>query len=151
MIERTPILEESPTPEVTETPDATLPDLVVGTTPVLSGGQLFITVINQGSGTFSGDLVVAIFNLDGTALLGGATLPGFTLESGTSIDVGTGYTVEFDQSLLLIVDPNGTVEEVDNTNNQVSVSIAIGVPPPSDDPPSPEVPPAPEGEPPSEG
>ena len=140
--------DETPTPEITLTPDATLPDLVVGNTPVLSGGQLFITVINQGPGTFSGDLVVAIFNLDGTSLLGGATLPGFTLASGTSIDVGTGYIVPFDQSLLLIVDPNGTVEEVDNTNNQISVSIAIGVPPPQDPPPvEPTLaPPPPEGQ-----
>jgi hypothetical protein len=137
-------VDVTPTPEVTATAEAGLPDLVVGTPPVLGGGgELFITVINQGAGEFSGDLVVAIFNIDGTALLGGATLPGFTLPAGSSIDVGTGYLVEYDQSLLLIVDPNSEVEEVENANNSVTVAIAIGVPPPQDEPPPAEEPPPP--------
>ena len=139
-------LEETPTPEGTETPGATLPDLVVGGTPVISNGQLFITVINQGTADFNGDLVVAIFNLDGTALLGGSTVPGFTLAPGTSIDVGTGYVVTEDQQLLLIVDPNGDIEELDNTNNQITVSISIGVPPSPDGPPTQEPAPPAEGQ-----
>jgi len=138
----TPVPEETPaetsTPDLTLTPGAGLPDLVVGTTPIVSEGQLFITVVNQGAGTFTGDLVVAIFNIDGTALLGGATVPGFTLPPGNSIDVGTGYAVTENQSLLLIVDPNGDVEEVDNTNNQITVAISVGVPPeaPPTEPPA---------------
>jgi len=102
----------------------------VGSTPTLSGGLLFITVVNQGQGDAAGDLVVAVFNADGTALLAGATLPGFTLEGGRSIDIGTGYAVTQNQTLLLIVDPNGTIEETDNTNNRISVAIAVGNPPP---------------------
>jgi hypothetical protein len=134
-------IDGTPTPDITLTPDATLPDLVVGTPPVLTDSELFITVINQGAGEFSGDLVVAIFNVDGTALLGGSTLPGFTLPPGSSIDVGTGYAVTEDQSMLLIVDPNGDIEEVENANNSVTVSIAIGVPPSPDEPlPTPEPP-----------
>lgn len=128
------IAEESATPEGTPTPGGP-PDLVVGTTPIISNGQLFVTVVNQGAGTMTGDLVVAIFNPDGTALLGGATLPAFTLEPGSSIDVGTGYQVTTNVSLLLVVDPNGDIEETDNTNNQIVVSIATGDPPPEEDPP----------------
>jgi subtilase family serine protease len=98
---------------------------VVGETPVLSEGELFVTVVNQGTGTATADLVVAIFTMDGSQLLGGATLPGFTLEPGASIDIGTGYAVTETQTLLLIVDPNGDVEESDNTNNQITISIAV--------------------------
>jgi hypothetical protein len=136
---------DTPTPESTATPpDAGLPDLVVGTTPILSGGLLFVTVVNQGQGDAVGDLVVAVFNADGTALLAGATLPAFTLGGGLSIDVGTGLAVTENQTLLLIVDPNGTIEETDNTNNRITVAIAVGNPPPPPPPietPIPEAPP----------
>lgn len=125
----TPTPEETEDPNGTPTPDTGLPDLVVGTTPLLSDGKLFITVENQGTGDATGDLVVAIFTVDGSVLLGGATLPGYTLEAGLSIDIGTGYDVTENQSLLLIVDPNGDIEESDNTNNQITVSISVGDPP----------------------
>jgi hypothetical protein len=131
-LQLTPAPEETEDPNGTPTPDTGLPDLVVGTTPVLSDGVLFITVENQGTGTMTGDLVVAIFTVDGSQLLGGATLPGYTLEAGLSIDIGTGYDVTENQSLLLIVDPNGDVEESDNTNNQITVSISVGNPPEED-------------------
>jgi hypothetical protein len=134
VIEETP--EDTPTPEGTPTPGGP-PDLVVGTTPIVSNGQLFVTVVNQGAGTMTGDLVVAVFSADGTALLAGATLPGFTLEPGASIDVGTGYQVTQDVSLLLVVDPNGDIEEIDNTNNQIVVAIATGSPPPPEPPAEP--------------
>jgi subtilase family serine protease len=111
-----------------------LPDLVVGGSTVLEGNKLFVTVMNQGTGDANGDIVVAVFNADGTALLGGATLPNFSLPAGRSIDVATGYTVESSQSLLLIVDPNGTLEESDNLNNRITVSIEVGGGPPTPDP-----------------
>jgi hypothetical protein len=130
-----PLGEETPTPEASGTPGGVqLPDLVVGSPPIVSDGQLFVTVINQGPGDFVGDLVVGIFDVDGTSLLGGATLPGFTLPSGNAIDVATGYQVLFDQTLLLIVDPNGAIDEIENANNSVSVAISIGVPPVQDTP-----------------
>ena len=111
----------------TTTPGAAkLPDLVVGTTPSLAGGKLFVSIVNQGQGDMHGDLVVAVFNADGTKLLGGATLPNFTLAAGRSIDVGTGYPVTQNQTLLLVVDPNGDIDETDNTNNRVTVAIAVG-------------------------
>jgi len=134
---------ETGTPTPTPTPGgAGLPDLVVGTSPVLSGNQLFVTVMNQGSGDAMGDIVVAVFNPDGTALLGGATLPNFSLPAGRSIDIATGFVVDADQTLLLIVDPNGTIEESDNTNNQVTVAITGVTAPPTQDPlaPPPEPP-----------
>ncbi len=117
------------------------PDLVIGSPPTVSGGKLFITVVNQGKGQMKGDLVVAVFNADGTALLGGATLPKFTLAGGRSIDIGTGYVVAEDQSLLLVVDPNGEIAETDDTNNRITVSIAIGdATPPPDDGATPDIP-----------
>ena len=123
--EETP--EETPTPEGTPAPG--LPDLVIGTTPIITDGKLFVTVVNQGTGPATGDVVVAVFNADGTALLGGATVPGFTLDAGLSINVGTGFDITENVTLLLVVDPNGDIEEADNTNNQIVVSIAVGNPP----------------------
>jgi hypothetical protein len=119
---------------VTGTPGSgKLPDLVVGTTPTLAGDKLFVTVVNQGQGDMKGDLVVAVFNADGTKLVGGATISKFTLAAGRSIDVGTGYTVTEDQTLLLVVDPNGDIDETDNTNNRVIVAIAVGDATPTSD------------------
>ena len=117
----------TPEPDGTTTPEADgLPDLVVGTPVTISDGKLFVTVINQGSGAVTATIVVAVFNGDESALIGGATVPGITLEPGTSIDVGTGYEVSSDEVLVLIVDPNGEIEESDNTNNRVTISVALG-------------------------
>jgi hypothetical protein len=125
--------QTSPTPESTLTvtvtpPGGLLPDLVIGTTPTVSDGKLFVTVVNQGKGDAVGDLVVAVFSADGTKLLGGATLPKFTLKPGRSIDIGTGYEVTGSETLLLIVDPNGDIPETDDTNNRVSIAISVGGP-----------------------
>jgi hypothetical protein len=142
-LQLTPVESTTPeNPDGTSTPDTGMPDLAIGTTPIVSEGQLFITVVNQGTGDVTADLVVAIFTVDGSSLLGGATLPGFTLEAGASIDIGTGYAVTEDQALLLIVDPNGDVEESDNTNNQITISIGVEEEPetpteaPTDEPPA---------------
>ena len=117
----------TPRPDGTTTPEADgLPDLVVGTPVTIADGKLFVTVINQGSGAVTATIVVAVFNADETELIGGATVPGLTLEPGTSIDVGTGYEVSSDEVLVLIVDPNGEIEETDNTNNRVTTSVAVG-------------------------
>jgi hypothetical protein len=56
-------------------------------------------------------------------------VPGFTLDAGLSINVGTGFDITENVTLLLVVDPNGDIEEADNTNNQIVVSIAVGNPP----------------------
>lgn len=138
----------SPTPEPTETATATpeggqLPDLVIGGTPTLANSRLFVTVVNQGTGSAVGDLVVAIFTPDGGKLLGGATLPAYTLLPGASIDVSTNYEVIGSQTLLLIVDPNGTIPELDDLNNRVTVAVTNGEtppPPPGLETPTPPVP-----------
>jgi hypothetical protein len=117
------------TAEATPTPGG-LPDLVVGTSPIVTGGVLVVTVVNQGPGDMTGDLVVAVFNAEGTALIGGATIPAFSLATGRSIDVNTGFPVTQNQSLLLVVDPNGEIEETDNTNNRITVAVSVGTPPP---------------------
>jgi uncharacterized protein YraI len=111
---------DTPTP-----PGGALPDLVIGSPPTISGGKLFVTVINQGKGDMKGDLVVAVFNVDSTKLLGGATLPKFTLAAGRSIDIGTGYAVTEDQTLVLVVDPNGEIAETDDTNNRITIAVAV--------------------------
>jgi uncharacterized protein YraI len=149
--EQTALANATTTATPTPTPGAKLPDLVVGTSPVVSGSRLFVTVVNQGSGDASGDLVVAIFNADETSLIGGATLPNFTLPAGRSIDVGTGYVVSTNQVLVLVVDPAGTIDELDNFNNRITVAISVGdgeptenpfeTPPPVDTPPD-AIPPA---------
>lgn len=128
------------TPQATETPatpEAALPDLVVGDTPVISGGKLFITIVNQGTAPATGDLVVAVFNQAQTQILGGTTLPGFTLAPGKSIDVATGMDVVQDQTLLVIVDPNGTIAESDDTNNRALIRIAVSGEPTPGGPPTP--------------
>ncbi len=124
------------TPTPTPTPDVNseLPDLIVGTAPVVNGDRLFVTVMNQGKGNAKGDLVVAVFNADESAIIGGATLPNFTLPAGRSINVGTGFVVTESQSLVLIVDPSGTIEESDNSNNRITVAIAVGNDPNEPDP-----------------
>jgi hypothetical protein len=140
----------SQTPQAAGTPTATptpaggiLPDLAIDGTTV-SGGKLFMTIVNQGKGEMKGDLVVAVFNADGDKLLGGATLLKFTLAPGRSIDIGTGYVVTEDQSLFLVVDPNGEIAETNDNNNNRTISIAVGdaqsTPLPGETTPTPDVP-----------
>ncbi len=118
------VVEESPTPTETPLPPPGPPDLVVGTTPVIEGGKLFVTIVNQGTGPAVGDLVVAVFSPDRSRLIGGVTLPATTIEAGRSLDVGTGIAVVGAQTLLVIVDPNGTIAETDDTNNQALIGVS---------------------------
>jgi uncharacterized protein YraI len=122
--QRTPTPGTSVTP--TPTVDDKLPDLVIDHTVTLVEGKLFVTVVNQGQGAARGDLVVGVFTADGSTLLAGATLPSFELLPGHSIDIGTGYHVTENQTLLLIVDPNGEIKETDVTNNRVTVAVTVG-------------------------
>ena len=140
VVEEPPTATETPAP-----PPPGLPDLVVGTTPTIEGGKLFVTIVNQGTGVMAGDLVVAVFNSDGTRLLGGVTLPATTIEPGRSIDVGTGIAVVGAQTLLVIVDPNGTTPETDDTNNRAVIGVSASEQPPAaaagEAPPEPPPPP----------
>jgi len=123
---------EPTTPEASRTsttPTAPgLPDLVVGTTPSIVGGKLVVSVVNQGTGTMQGDLVIAVFNEDQSRLLGGVTVPDVTIAPGASLDANTGVAIAGDQTFVIVADPNGTVDETDNTNNRVTINIATGEP-----------------------
>jgi uncharacterized protein YraI len=123
-----------------------LPDLVIGTTPTISSGKLFVTVINQGKGVAHGVLTVAVFDETGAHLLGGTTLNDFTLDPGRSVDVATGLAVAGEQTLLVIVDPNGVIAESDDTNNRILIHVQTGGPPTPTATPRPgETPPPPAG------
>jgi hypothetical protein len=117
------------TPQASETPATpvgAVPDLVVGDTSVVSGGKLFVTIVNQGTGPASGDLVIAVFDQGQTKIIGGTTLPGFTLDPGKSVDVATGIEVTGSETVLVIVDPNGLIDETDDTNNRALIRIVVG-------------------------
>jgi hypothetical protein len=125
------------------TPATGLPDLVIGTTPTVSSGKLFVTVINQGTGPAHGILRVAVFDELGSKLIGGITLEDFTLEAGRSVDIGTGVAIVGDQKLLIIVDPAGEIAESDDTNNRIVINVQTGdeTPAPKETPPPPPPPP----------
>lgn len=114
------------TAEAMSTPEPSdlLPNLAISGTTLAPSGKLFVTVVNQGRGPASGDILVSVFDAGTNELLGGMPLPSFTLEPGLSIDVDTGYVPSGDQTLLLIVDPNGAIAETDDTDNRATISVA---------------------------
>jgi subtilase family serine protease len=95
---------------------------------VISGGKLVITVTNQGLGPLtSATVAVSVFDLAGTGLLGSGSAGPLTLTPGASIDVKTNYAIPAGPvQLLVIVDPQGTIPETDDTNNRLSVAIGGG-------------------------
>jgi hypothetical protein len=123
------------TPTPSPTPLAPLPDLVIGGT-VISGGKLVITVTNQGPGPLtSATVAVSVFDLAGTGLLGSGSAGPLTLTPGASIDIKTDYAIQpTPVQLLVIVDPQGTIPETDDTNNRLSVAIGGGGPQPTNTP-----------------
>ncbi|MBF6601055.1 MAG: SH3 domain-containing protein [Dehalococcoidia bacterium] len=126
---RTPRPSEiTPEPSPTQgTPTASpLPDLVVNNTPTIVGGKLVVTVVNQGKGPMQGNLVVAVFTQDESRLIGGITVPGVTIAPGQSLDVPTGVAIAGEQTLLIVVDPNGAIDETDNTNNRMLIAVSTG-------------------------
>lgn len=123
------------TPTPSPTPPIPLPDLVISGT-VISGGKLVITVTNQGLGPLtSATVAVSVFDLAGTGLLGSGSAGPLTLTPGASIDVKTNYAIPASPvQLLVIVDPQGTIPETDDTNNRLSVAIGGGGPQPTKTP-----------------
>jgi hypothetical protein len=122
--------ELTPLPETTPTPLPGPPDLVVGGAPSVIDGHLYVTIFNQGTGVASGNLVVAVFNADQSALLGGTTIFGATIEPGGALDVDTTLAINGNGTFVIVVDPNGEIEETDNTNNRITVSIVTDPPTP---------------------
>jgi len=115
------------TPTPSPTPLAPLPDLVISGT-VIAGGKLVVTVTNQGPGHLTSTMVeVSVFDLAGTGLLGSGSAGPITLTPGASIDVKTDYAIPASQTqLLIIVDPQGTIPETDDTNNRLTMAIGSG-------------------------
>jgi uncharacterized protein YraI len=115
------------TPTPSPTPPIPLPDLVISGTAI-SGGKLVITVTDQGLGPLtSATVAVSVFDLAGTGLLGSGSAGPLTLTPGASIDVKTNYAIPASPvQLLVIVDPQGTIPETDDTNNRLSVAIGGG-------------------------
>jgi uncharacterized protein YraI len=120
------------TPTPSPTPPIPLPDLVISGT-VISGGKLVITVTDQGLGPLtSATVAVSVFDLAGTGLLGSGSAGPLTLTPGASIDIKTDYAIQpTPVQLLVIVDPQGTIAETDDTNNRLSVAIGGGGPTPT--------------------
>jgi subtilase family serine protease len=85
-------------------------------------------VTNQGSGPLtSATVAVSVFDLAGTGLLGSGSAGPLTLTPGASIDIKTDYAIQpTPVQLLVIVDPQGTIPETDDTNNRLSVAIGGG-------------------------
>jgi hypothetical protein len=115
------------TPTPSPTPPIPLPDLVISGTAI-SGGKLVITVTDQGLGPLtSATVAVSVFDLAGTGLLGSGSAGPLTLTPGASIDIKTDYAIQpTPVQLLVIVDPQGTIPETDDTNNRLSVAIGSG-------------------------
>ena len=122
--------QQTPSLETTPTPLPGPPDLVVGSAPSVIGGTLYVTIFNQGTGAFTGNLVVAVFNPDQSALLGGTTIFGATIEAGAALDVDTTLGISGNGTFVIVVDPNGEIEETDNTNNRITIAIVTDPPTP---------------------
>jgi len=120
------------TPTPSPTPLAPPPDLVIGGT-VISGGKLVVTVTNQGPGPLtSATVAVSVFDLAGTGLLGSGSAGPLTLTPGASIDIKTNYAIPAAPvHLVIIVDPQGTIPETDDTNNRLNIAISGGGAPPT--------------------
>ena len=123
------------TPTPSPTPPIPLPDLVISGTAI-SGGKLVIKVTDQGLGPLtSATVAVSVFDLAGTGLLGSGSAGPLTLTPGASIDIQTNYAIPASPiQLLIIVDPQGTIPETDDTNNRLSVAIGGGGPQPTKTP-----------------
>jgi len=119
--------ETTPTPEPEEGPD-----LAIGSAYV-AGGELVVTVINQGTADAPAPIDVAVYDGDSSTLLRLARL-GQTLPAGTSVDLPTQYDFAGGpQRLLIRVDPANRVQESAEDNNEVlfGVSSVPGSPSPT--------------------
>lgn len=121
-----PTATESPTPEVP------LPDLVIAVPVSIVGGNLVVTVQNQGKGAVEGqEIEVGVFDEQGQTLLQQTSAGVETLGPGAAIDVNTGFGCsDHTVKVLIVADLNGIIDETDNTNNQLTASLGPCVSPP---------------------
>jgi hypothetical protein len=118
--------ELTPTPEL-----APGPDLAVSSAYVV-GGELVVTITNQGTADAAAPIDVAVYDGDSSTLLRLARL-GEPLPAGASVDLPTQYELAGGpQRLLIRVDPADRVQEAAEDNNEVlfGVSGVPGTPPP---------------------
>lgn len=110
--------EATPTPEPAQGPDLALGGAYT------AGGELVVTIINQGTADVPGPIDVAVYDSDSSTLLRLARV-GQTLPAGTSIDLPTQYDVAGGpQRLLIRVDPANRVQETAEDNNEVLFGVS---------------------------
>jgi hypothetical protein len=69
-------------------------------------------------------LDVGVFDSQGVTLLHRTSAGLQSLPPGGSIDISTGFTCTTqEQEVLIVVDVDGRIEEMDNTNNQAIVTV----------------------------
>ena len=68
---------------------------------------------------------MGIFDVSGSPLLNSTSASVQSLAAGASVDVRTGFaTFGGPAQVLVIVDPNGKVNESDDTNNRLTVTLS---------------------------
>jgi uncharacterized protein YraI len=128
--ESVPTDTPEPSPSATVPPE--MPDLVISGAPVQET-TLIITVTNQGGGELEQRLVqIGVFDARDSRLLRTVNAGPFTLAPGQSIDIPTGYDIRGGPArLLVIVDPQGQIEESDDTNNRLIFTVTAATPSPT--------------------
>jgi len=111
-------------PDLTPTPEASaLPDLIISDAR-LSGGELVVTITNQGTADASAPIDVAVYSGDGSTLLRLARV-GESLPAGASVDLATQYEpAGGPQRLLIRIDPANRVQEMSEDNNDVVFGVS---------------------------
>jgi hypothetical protein len=123
----TPSASAEASPTATALPEK--PDLVISGAPVRET-TLIITVTNQGGGELKQRVIqIGVFDARDSRLLRTVNSGPFTLVPGQSIDVPTGYDIRGGPArLLVIVDPQGQIEESDDTNNRLIFTVMVTTP-----------------------
>jgi uncharacterized protein YraI len=118
------------TPEVAESPTAAPstgePDLIIGSALIVRT-TLVITVKNVGGGELAEQVVqVGVFDARDSRLLRMVNSGPYTLAPDEAIDVPTGFDIRAGPPrLLVIVDPQGQIEEADDTNNRLVFTVPV--------------------------
>ena len=111
-------------PDLTSTPEASaLPDLILSDAR-LSGGELVVTITNQGTADAAAPIDVTVYSGDGSTPLRLARV-GESLPAGASVDLATQYDpAGGPQRLLIRVDPANRVQEMSEDNNDVVFGVS---------------------------